>query len=309
MARGLFTQSTTVLFERAPAVDALEQALAQWSPVRRPTDEPSWISRSDELVIEFDPPNNGMLFLDRGDDPWPDGMGDPQTDPLLFGAWMMGAFGPLAYPGGLERAARQAIAFPNAASHVARHGGFVRLRTSYCIGAAPDAPVWPPGADSLKEIAVLLDVARAVVRIDGAIALFDPNGEVALPPAEVEASMDHAARHGVPALDLITHVRIFNVEGSGFALMDTVGMGRFFLPDAELALAPEIDPNHGAAFLRNLSLHHIRRGAAIPDGHTTDGPGGRYAIHHRETSLSPPPREVVRVVPTFADAPEDFLAE
>jgi hypothetical protein len=35
-------------------------------------------------------------------------MGDPKLDPMTFGAWSMGHFGPLAYPGGLGGARQHA---------------------------------------------------------------------------------------------------------------------------------------------------------------------------------------------------------
>ena len=59
---------------------------------------------------------------------WPDSMGDPKEDVDLFGAWSMGAFGPLAFPGNLKRAAEQAVAFEGAAAAVSAHRAFVRLR-------------------------------------------------------------------------------------------------------------------------------------------------------------------------------------
>jgi hypothetical protein len=76
--------------------------------------------------------------------------------------------------------------------------------------------------------------------------------------------------------------------------MDTVGMERFLLRDAEIVLADGIDPNEGAAFLRNISLHHVRRGSVIPEGNTTEGPGGRYRATLIEQGTAPPPRPVVR---------------
>jgi len=125
--------------------------------------------------------------------------------------------------------------------------------------------------------------------------------------AGFEGSLAHAERAKVPPLDLYTHVRLFNLDGDALALMDTVGMDRFFLPDAEVAVAAAIDPNDGARFLRNLSLHHLGKEKAVPDGHTVDGPGGRYRAHHRKESLAPPPRAVVRFAPEFVKVPDGFV--
>jgi len=306
MPRGFFTQSTTVLFSEAPSLEDVEAALDDDELESIAVDGDSWMGASESLIVPFRAPARGTLQIDVQDRPWPDGMGDPQSDVDLFAAWTMGFFGPLVYPGNLGRACNQAVAYPDAVSVAAKHRAFVRLRTSYTNGD-PDSKLIPEGWDPLAELAVLAGYARKLLALPGALAYFDPNGEVILDRAGVDASFAHAERASVPPLDLYTHVRLFNVQGSDFAIMDTVGMDRFFLPDAEVAVASTIDPNAVAQFLMNVSLHHLRKKGAIPDTHTTDGPGGVYRVHHREKSLVPPPRAVARFVPEFAQAPDAFL--
>jgi hypothetical protein len=303
----LFTQSTTVLFSRAPSFADLHRVVGDARVVQRERGEVSWVCAEQSLVVPIRSPAEGFLEIDVQERPWPDAMGDPKTDLNLFGAWTMGFFGPLVFPGNLERACRQAFAFDGAPQVASRHGAFVRLRTSYAAGD-PHAKIIPEGWDPMAELTLLVKLARRILDLPGALAYFDPNAEVILDAEGMAASLEHASRANVPPLDLLTHVRVFNLEGTDFALMDTVGMNRFFLPDAELALAGSIDPNDGARFLRNVSLHHLREKGPIPDGDTTDGPGGRYRVHHRKDSLVAPRRAVARFAPEFADPPEAFLS-
>ena len=302
---GFHTQSTTVLFERAPSLDAIEKALATWRPTRRPAAKSVGWSGRDSLLVRFDDAQNGNVLIDVMDRPWPDSMGDPKQDTELFGAWTMGAFGPHVFPGNLARACQQAVTFRAATDVAKKHRAFVRLRTLYVIDAHKDAKVFPPSWQPLLELDTMLQLARRVLDLPGALAMFDPNGEVILPRDQVDASLSHARNASIPPLDLFTHVRLFNLAGRPFALMDTVGMERLRLLDAEVLLAARFDPNDGAAFLRNLSLQHVRRGAVILDGQSTEGPGGRYRAQRRAASVVEPPRPIVRFVPEFMDLQVD----
>lgn len=306
MPRGFFTQSAVVLFERLPPFARLERALASHAPRRRRNRSPSWIGGAKELVVTFDAARKGSIVVDLVEDRWPDTMGDPETDPMLFGAWTLGAFGPLVYPKCLERACQQAVAFPGAAEVVARHEAFVRLRTTYVLGAGDDATVVPEDHAPLEELEAMVEIASRLLATKGGLAYFDPNAEVVLRPAEVWASRAAAKEQGLPPLDLYAHVRLYGL-GGGFALMDSVGMDRFFLPDVEVAVAPDVDPNEAARFIRSLSLDHLERGSPIPDSHTVDGPRGRYRAHHRAQSLAEPPRRTVRFALEGAPVPDGFL--
>jgi hypothetical protein len=306
MPRGFFTQSTTILFASAPDLDDVEELVPDAERIDHSDSENAWMSADESLVVPIQGPARGFLEIDVLDEPWPDTMGDPKEDVDLFGAWGMGFFGPLAFPGNLARACQQAVAFRGAREAAAKHAAFVRLRTTYADGN-PDTKVIPDGWDPLAELSQLTELGRRILELPEALAYFDPNGEVILDRAGVAESLEHGKQAGIPPLDLFTHVRLFNLGGSDFALMDTVGMDRFFLPDAEVAVAKAIDPNQAASFLRNVSLHHLKKRGPIPDGHTTDGPGGRYRVHHRKESLGPPPRHVARFAPEFARIPDGFL--
>jgi len=192
--------------------------------------------------------------------PWPDAMEDAK-DPSLFAAWSMGAFGPLAYPGGLRRAVQQAAAFPEAASDA--HRAFVRLRTSYLVGAGEESAVLPDDWSALGELAALLRMASPLLALEGACAFFDPNAEVVLAPGAFRALMAES-EGGEPSLELFTSVRHFVVD-ERWSLMDTVGMERFFLPDFEALIPTGTDPSEMAELLRDACAYLLSEGAVIED--------------------------------------------
>ncbi|MEQ8456491.1 MAG: DUF4261 domain-containing protein [Sandaracinaceae bacterium] len=304
MPRGFFTQSTTVLFSQAPSIDAIEEALAPLgaSITRRET-EPGWLSGGTELLVPFGESPAGTLHVDVVDQAWPDGMGHPEEAADLFGAWTMGAFGPLAFPNNLARAAQQAVAFPGAKEAVAGHGAFVRLRTSYLVGAGPDAPIMPEGWSPLAEIDAMLQIVRPVLGLEGALAYFDPNAEVLLP---VPLVREVTAEGEAPPLELFTHVRLFNIDPR-WALMDTVGLERCFLPDVEVLVPAGVDPNQVADFLRSITAYLLENGPVIEEGHSTEGPFGVLHVHAREEPLTEPPRQVLRLVLEGAELPDGVL--
>jgi hypothetical protein len=311
MPRGFFTQSPTVLLPRAPSNDEVEAALCthpdmdlEVSIERRQT-KPGWLSGGTELLVPFGEAPMGHVHVDVLDSPWPDSMGDPKEDADLFGAWSMGAFGPLAFPGNLKRAAQQAVSFEGARDAVSAHRAFVRLRTSYLVGAGTDAPMLlPEGWSGLAELDALLQLVAPLLALPGACAYFDPNSEVIVGPERARSLL--AEGEDGPPLELFSHVRLFHID-ERWKLMDTVGLERLFLPDLELVFTTDTDPNEVADLLRNASMYLISNGAVIEDGHTLDGPEGTLRVHAREKSLGEPPRAVLRFVPEGAAVPAGVM--
>lgn len=296
MPRGFFTQSAMVLFTDAPSIDRVAAALATDSVTRRST-EPGWISGGAELLVPFG--GRGHVHVDVVGAPWPDAMEDA-NDPSLFAAWSMGAFGPLAYPGGLRRAVQQAAAFPEATSDA--HRAFVRLRTSYLVGAGEESAVLPDDWSALGELAALLRMASPLLALEGACAFFDPNAEVVLAPGAFRALMAES-EGGEPSLELFTSVRHFVVD-ERWSLMDTVGMERFFLPDFEALIPTGTDPSEMAELLRDACAYLLSEGAVIEDGHSIEGPGEMLKVRARDASVADPPRRVLQLVPDGAVVPE-----
>ena len=309
MPRGLFTQSAIVLTERALTLEAVERALAPFAPTRREaTKEASWLSAGTELVVRMKPEQNGMLLVDVLDDRWPDTMGDPKGDADLFGAWSMGGFGPLVFPGGLARAASHAIAFPGAKQAIDAHTSFVRIRTTYVLGQGQDAKTIPEAWDGLFETLFVAKVARALLELEGALAFFDPNAEIVLPAEEIDASFAQAKELAIAPVDLFAHVRLFGIgDAQGWTLMDTVGMERFFLPDVEIAIDESVDPDDAASFLRGVAIHLVENGDVLAADTRVAGLGSHYQVLRKERALVDPPRAVVRLVPEGVDVPAGLL--
>lgn len=300
MPKGIMTQTVCVLTERPVTPAELAEAVAAFSVHGRHGANEEWAFGGPTVALDFRPEVNGCVLVDTVAQPWPDDMGDPKKTPMLFGAWSMGQFGPFTFPGGLARAGQQSWVWEEGRTVAQRHRGFVRVRSTYVMGAGENAPLMPADYDALAELRFVTDVARALLRLPGALCYFNPNGEVLRDAAGVEESLAHAQRSGLPPLDLWANVRLFNVD-AGWAVMDTVGNGQLGdLRDVEGAFDGDGGYDYGAidAYLRDVTLYLLRAGEVINDGDTLDGPGGvRWRTRRFDSSLLTPPRRVYRLLP------------
>lgn len=308
--RGFFTQAVAVLYDRAPTLSAISDALA--TPILRRIDESDmWQLSGPSVIVDYRRAVNGLVAVDVVDRAWPDEMGSPDVDPNTFGAWSMGHFGPFAYPGNLGRAVEQAWTWPGgAAQAIAKHGAFVRLRVSYAFGSKDEDKLIPESWDPLSELRIITRYASRLTALPGAIAFFDPNGEVLVPARELAPHLASADKHGHPPIDTWTNVRMMSLRqvAPGWTMMDTVGMAQLDRPDLEVVFKRDpISPDDVARFLRNVSLYVLTNGDVIKDGHTVDGPGGKWRATMHEEGLSGPPRATIRFVPDGVDVPEALL--
>jgi hypothetical protein len=304
MPKGFFTQSTTVLLERAFGLARLERALEDFEIVRRAVPaEDAWMG-GPGLVVAMRPEVNGHVLVDIVDRPWPDGMGDPKSDLSLFGAWSMGFFGPFVFPENLARARSMSFAWPEGRELIARHAAFVRIKSSYVLGADEDAKVIPADYDSISELDFVTDVARHLLELPEAIAYFNPNGEVLLSRERLAETLEWADDHDVVPLPAWTNVRLFKVDAE-WSMMDTAGMAQVDVDDHEAwFLTDEYRPEEVDAFLRNAADYVLQEGPVIEDGNTMDGPGGvRWVAKSVHESLAPPPRQVLRWTPLDGSTP------
>jgi hypothetical protein len=311
--KGRYTASACVLFERPVALEQLEHALSGFEIVNRVPEVTNWVFGGPALTVAFRPEINGYVAVDTVERPWPDHMGDPQTDPMLFGAWAMGHFGPFTFPHGLKRAAQHSWGWPEGKTIPARHTAFVRIQASYVFGnVGGNAPIFPQGYDPLAELAFVTEVARAVLRAPGALCYFNPNGEALRSVQSLEASLSFTRGRNIPPLDVYCNVRLFNVD-EGWLVMDTVGNGQLGapdLPDVEACLRKdkEYDLQSVDGFLRNTTLYVLHQGAVFRDGDTTDGPGDlHWRVYNRRRGLIDPPRRTIRFFPADGTAPPDVL--
>jgi hypothetical protein len=302
---GFFTQAATILFEGSAPFDAIATSLAAFLPT--PHDPAAgadgWMLGGRGLLLPFRPEVNGYALVDIVSHRWPDDMGDPKHNPMVFSAWTMGHFGPCTYPGGLARAMRHLWGWWDGTDLTARHRTFVRIRTSYVFGATDSTPVLPPGYDPITELLFVTDIASAILTLPGALGYFNPSGEALRSPLQVRADLSRHHAGGPLPLDLWSNVRFFRVEeaerGTAWASMDTVGMSQLDLPDLEARFGETVFGSsevHG--FLRNLSMYLLENRPLVSAGDTVDGPrSSLWRASEISDALAAPPRPVIRWTP------------
>ncbi|HZV03536.1 MAG TPA: DUF4261 domain-containing protein [Gemmataceae bacterium] len=245
------------------------------------------------------------MAVDLVDQVWPDHMGDPKKDPITFGAWSMGFFGPFAFPGGLEMASQQCWAWQAGNSVASHHKGFIRIRSSYVYGAGEDAPVMPKDYAAIPELEFVTNVALTLLGLPEALCYFNPNGEVLRDRNGLRESLEFARSADLLPLDIWSNIRLFNID-SDWLLMDTVGNRQLDLPDIEACFCRGYACRDVDRFLRNVTWYLHQKGEIIEDGDTMDGPGGiRWQAKSYENGLAAPPRRVLGWLPMDeAEVPE-----
>lgn len=296
MPARLITQSAVVLLTSPPGEDDLGRALQGLGDLRPvpPGEGPlgHWLGGSPAFALPWRPEVHGTCVVDVIPQRWPDDMGDPKTSPELFGAWVMAQFGPLAYPGGLERASR----FSADPEPEREHRAVVRIRTTYAAGASPEDLVVPEDYDPLAELWFASTVAQKLLALPGALAYFNPNGEVLLRRAEYEEILAYHAGAGLQPLPAWVGMHLFAPEEHpGQRVMTTVGMEQLDVPDHELWLQEGSAPfEEVSRFLWNAAEYVRTSGREVRDGDTMDGPGGTRWVGRKTESLGPRPRQVYR---------------
>jgi hypothetical protein len=300
----MFTQCACVLLGGPVEQDELEDLLREHQPVRRIPEGDAWPLWGPSLVLPFRPEVNGCIAVDVVNRPWPDDMGDPKSDSVVFGAWSMGHFGPHTYPGGLTRAGQQNWGWEPGRTVAEKHRGFIRVRSSYVFGARDGFPVMPADYDPLPELRLVTNVAVELLGVRTALCYFNPNGEVLCDAAGVSERLRYADETELPPLNVWANVRLFKTE-SGWLIMDSVGNAQLDLPDVEVCVPPDrydlgqIDP-----FIRNVTHYLMLNGEVIRNGHTIDGPGEtRWRALTRDDGLVSPPRRTLRFFPEDGSEP------
>jgi len=297
--KGMYTQCVVVLAESPVSIGELQPLLPEFPIVRTVETDSEWYFSGSTAVVEYRPDVNGMVAIDVVDRTWPDDMGNPRTEAMLFGAWGMGYFGPYAYPNGLDRAVKHAWGWPEAKAIIPRHCGFLRIRTSYLFGAEPETKVLPEEYRPQQELEFIVEIAQGILDHPAALAYFNPNGEVLATKKMVNDSVTFGREHDLPALDLWSNVRMFALNPE-WMLMDTVGCWQLDMPDHEATFPKNrFQPNDVANFLRNASAYVLKGDRPIKDYDTMNGPGGIawQAIRFADP-IAVPPREVYCWVPT-----------
>lgn len=311
--KGFFTQGGALLLKHPIVLSELEPLLESFGSVHHAGDGSGhWAMGGDSLVVSLGLENNAAAAIDVVAQPWPDSMGDPKNDSMVFASWSMGHLGPLAWPGGLERAIGQAWSWPEAREIVPGHTAFVRVKVSHVFGGGPDTLVIPENYDPVAELQQTTRLLLALAEHPAVIAWFNPNGELLLPPSEVAEIVEWSEANGVHPVNAWTNVRMLKLDGiaNGWMLMDTVGMGQLEAADLE-AFFPmaQFDPGEVAAFLRNASNYIITQGPVIKDNDTMNGPGDvNWQARSYEESFHVPPRRTLRWFPV-GDVPPAVLTQ
>ncbi|MBA2115031.1 DUF4261 domain-containing protein [Bremerella alba] len=298
MAKGIFTQGVCVLVDRPISIEQIALALSDFDVLGTREDSEEWAMGGPSALVMFDETTGGTVTVDTVDHVWPDDMGDPQKEIMVFGAWSMGHFGPFAYPGGLQRAAQQSWGWREGAEVVERHQAFLRLRTSYVIGKEEDTNCFPEPYDPIAELQFNMKIVEALLGMEGTLCYFNPNGEILLDQDGFRNSLNFSWANELLPLDVWSNVRLFNIDES-WALMDTVGNWQLEIPDIEACfVTDDYEVNEVANFLRNASNYLVQSGATINDGETMDGPGDiHWAAIQFENGICDPPRDTLRFVP------------
>jgi hypothetical protein len=242
-------------------------------------------------------------------------MGNPKTPggQTLFAAWSMGFMGPMTWPGNLLRATQYAEAFGDklAAEGAKKHRAFVRVRSSYVLGAPGDAKVMPEDYQARPELEFVTSVAAALAAAPGALCYFNPGGETLYTAAELTRTIEEHRGDNLPPLPVWSMGRLSKLEDARpWMFADVIGMEQLDAQDHEACFRGD---RHDAGdvfnFLRNTTNYVLENGSVIKDGHTTDGPGGVWRAMELEEGLLPAPRPVLRWFPDDGSEPPASLRQ
>jgi len=302
MAKGFSTQGVCLLTDGQTMLDDVASALRShdFEIVRQLPPGENWCFGGPGVVVPFLPEVNGYAVVDVVSHPWPDLMGDPKTDAMTFGAWSMGFFGPLAFPGSLARAQQHAWAWEPGRTVPERHGGFIRIRTSYVLGGDDKSPIMPADYDPLAEMNFISRIVLVLFGVSGVTCYFNPSGEVLYDDASFRRIWDACRQQENIPLPLWIDIRLFNLDAQ-FGFLDTVGNGQLDISDVE-AIFPrgEHEPGDIAYYLRNVTHYLLDHKGEIRTGEAIDGPGESnlsWTIEVLDEGAITPPRRVVRLCP------------
>ena len=305
MPKGFFSQCFCFLTDGCSTIDQITHALLQegFEIAKEVPAQKDWRFGGSAVIVPFNLANNGLVSIDVVAQVWPDQMGDPRSDPMTFGAWSMGYFGPFAYPGGMTRAQQQAWLWQEAKTLIGTHSGLIRVRLSYVYGAGENAPVLPNDYDPIEELNFLSRLSLAMLSVPGVICYFNPNGEVLCDSKGFRKIWDGCEAQKKLPLLLWSNVRLFTLN-ERFAMMDTVGNSQMDVFDVE-AIYPrsKYNPNDIANYLRNVTHYLLETEREIQSHEAFDGPGETnltWIVEVKENGLVPPPRKMLRLCPKTA---------
>lgn len=301
MPKGMFSQAFCLLTDGQPTIDDIKRALSKHGiniAKELPGGE-AWHFGGPSVVIPFIPAVNGNVAVDVVNRPWPDSMGDPKTDPMVFGAWSMSQFGPFTFPGGLARAQQQSWAWADGKKIGPKHRGFIRIRCSYVFGAG-NPTILLKDYKPLDEMNFLNRIAIALFNVPGVLCYFNPNGEVLRDATSFRHDVDACAKQQKLPIHLWANVRLYTINQS-YSLMDTVSNAQLDVRDIEAVFPiPMYDEGTIDYYLRNVTIYLLGLDREFKSGESVDGPGENqlsWTIDALENGVASPPRPVYRLYP------------
>jgi hypothetical protein len=306
VGKSLFTQGLMVLLRAPVPLERVAAALGD-RPVLGAIEgdgQEGWMGVRPTLVVALGE-GEGKLAIDVVEAPWPDSLGSAEPESPLFNAWNMGFLGPFAAPGALARGVdHNPGQWEGARAAAGEHKAFVRVRSSWVIGAGEGARVVPEDYDAEAELEAVTKVAESLLALPEALAYWNPSGEVLLPRERVSEALALAFEHVVPPFDLWANVRLFR-EGE-WTVMDSVGMAQLDMDDQEVCFASgKYDPQEVYGFIRQATFFMLEKGMAqVSGGEVSTGPGGvAWRGQRVEQSLAVPPRPAMRWFPVDGSTP------
>jgi hypothetical protein len=302
MPRGVFTQSAIILLNGLPTFDQIQTALKAFriGKVNPASTGSQWMGGA-SMTLFMREEVNGLAVVDLVTKPWPDSMGNPKGNPEevdVFGAWVMGSFGPAAFPGNLTRIVEQDGLSKELKEAAERHTAFLRIRSSYVLGGGKDAKILPQDYDAVAELHFVTGVACALLKLPQAQAYFNPNGETLHDAQRLDADLKHYASIKLVPLPVWSSVRLFNVDAE-WCMMDSVGMDQFFVQDSEACFSTKKQsPDEVSRFLWNIGDYLRQKGPVIKNRDTMNGPGDvNWRAFKSADSMCSPPRPTLRWFP------------
>lgn len=301
-----FSQGITILCSQAPDLGALRLLLERHGYVITAMEESSeWPEMQGPcLTLNADSDNKATCWVDICDFPWPDDLGTTGEPTQVTTAHAMGAFGPFAYPGALERA-MQVPGYEEATNPARSHRAFVRMRIIRLpLGSdeSPDEMMGDP--DPLRELPFLIQLAAKVGELPEAGVFFNPNSELLLTFARIHHILSVADEQKTFPLEPFCRYRGCRVDET-WSVVDSIGMAQLGLRDFEFAWpGTDVTRQEQIGFMLDLLHYQVDKAAHIAGGHSTDGPKGKiWYAEERAASCMVPPRQVLHW--TLADSPPE----
>ena len=300
--KGFFTQSLCLLTDGRTTVADVKSAVtaAGFHSARDATPSKEKVMGGPGFLIPYRPELNGIVHVDLLDITWPDGMGDPKSDPMTFAAWSMGQFGPFTFPGSLSRAIEHAWGWQDARKIVPTHQGVIRLRCSYVGGASPDSLVIPLDYEPVSELLFLTRLMLAAGNAPGVLCCFNPNGETLSDLPGFRSFFEECVKQNKEPLFLWANARLFALTAD-LSIMDTVGNGQLDIQDIEVIFPTrQYEPKVIDYYMRNVTHYLLDLGREIKTGESIDGPNETnlsWTAQSLENGVGAPPRRVLRLFP------------